>query len=99
MTAWIKIIIFLLGLGISVQLVAAFYRILDLWYTIHTVYLKIVRDILVWIGISAVIVIILGEQWRGAFLWGVGLYVPFYLLNFFLIRMMIRHWGRPKEIE
>ena len=99
MTACLKIIIFLVGMGISVQLVAAFYRILDLWYTIHTVYLRIVREILIWIGISAVIVIILGKQWRGAFLWGLGLYVPFYLLNFFLIQMMIRHWSRPKEIE
>jgi hypothetical protein len=99
MTVGMKTIIFLLGMCLSVQIVAAFYRFLDLRYTIHTAYLKIVQGILIWIGIGVVIVIILGEQWRGAFLWGLGLYVPFYLLNFFLIRNMIRQWRQPKEIK
>jgi hypothetical protein len=99
MTLCLKIIVFLLGMCLSVQLVAAFYRLVDLWYTIHTVYPKIVQGLLGWIGISVVIIIILGEQWRGAFLWGLGLYVPFYLLNFILIRSLIRQWCQPKEIE
>lgn len=93
----IKIILFLVGMCISVQVIAAFYRIIDLWYTIHTAYLMVIRGILVWIGISVIIAILLGNHWRRAFLWGLVLYVPFYLINFILIQSIIRYRCRPKE--
>ncbi len=91
MTIVIKIVLFLLGMGISVQVIAALYRIIDLWYTIHTAYLKVIQGILGWAGISFLIAVLLGDQWRMAFLWGLVLYVPFYLINFTLIQAIIRY--------
>jgi hypothetical protein len=91
MLTLITIVLFLLGMCISVQALAAFYRIIDLWYTIHTAYLKVIQGILGWVGISFIIAVLLGDHWRRAFLWGLVLYVPFYLLNFMLIQAIIRH--------
>jgi hypothetical protein len=97
MTLAIKIVLFLLGMCLSVQVIAAFYHIIDLWYTINTAYLKVIQGILVWVGISVIIAVLLGGHWRKAFLWGLVLYVPFYLSNFILIQSIIRYRCRPKE--
>jgi predicted tellurium resistance membrane protein TerC len=97
MIIFIKIVLFLLGMVISVQIIAAFYRIIDLWYTIHTAYLKVIQGILGWIGVSVIIAVLLGYYWRRAFLWGMVLYVPFYLINFVLIQSIIRYRCQPKE--
>ena len=99
MTTLGKVIVFLLGICLSVQVVAAFFRVLDLWYMIRLAYPKVLRGILGWVGISCVIAVVIKEPWRGAFLWGLILYVPFYLVNFFLIQRAIRYWSQPKEIE
>jgi len=97
MLTLITIVLFLLGMCISVQVIAAFYRIIDLWYTIHTAYLKVIQGILGWVGISVIIAVLLGDHWRRAFLWGLVLYVPFYLINFMLIQAIIRHRCRRRE--
>lgn len=99
MSIAIKVVLFLLGMCISVQVIAAFYRIIDLWYTMHTAYLKVIQGILVWVGISVIIAVLLGNHWRRAFLWGLILYVPFYLINFMLIQVFIRYRCRPKKTE
>lgn len=93
----IKMIVFLLGMCVSIQVIAAFYGILDLWYTIHTAYLKVIRGIVGWIGISVIIAILLGEHWRKAFLWGMALYVPFYVINFFLLQSVLKYRCRTKD--
>ncbi len=81
MTLFIKIIVFLFGMGISVQFIGALYSILDLWYTIDTAYPKVIRKILGWGGISCIIAVCLGPRWRGAFLWGMICYVPVYVIG------------------
>jgi hypothetical protein len=95
----IEMIIFFFGMCVSIQLIAAFYGILDLWYTIHTAYLKVIRRIVWWVGVSVVITILLGEHWRDAFLWGMALYVPFYVINFFLLQTIFKYRCRAKEIK
>jgi len=92
-------ILFLAGMCASIQVIAAFYRILDLWYTINTTYLKVIQGIVGWVGLSVIIAVFLGEQWRRAFLWGMAFYVPFYLINFFLLQSILRYRCRPKEDE
>ena len=97
MSLLIKIIIFFLGMGLAVQVAAAFYRILDFWETIDTAYPKVMKGILGWGGLSALIALILGTQWRMAFLWGMFSYIPLYLLNYTVIQAIIRHKSRPDK--
>lgn len=78
MTIVIKIIVFLFGMSICVQLVAALYGIIDLWYTFRTEYPKVIRRILIWSVLTIAIAWLLGNQLRPAFLWGLAGYVVFY---------------------
>ncbi len=92
-----KIIVFLLGMCIAVQVVVAFYRIIDLWYTIGTEYPSVIKWIFFWGGISTLIAFLLGESLRYAFLWGMFFYVPFYLANFFLLQGIIKYRYQKEE--
>jgi hypothetical protein len=92
-----KIIVFLLGMGVAVQVVAAFYRILDLWYTIRTEYPRVIRGILFWCGISGLIAFLVGDNLRNAFLGGIIFYIPFYVANFFLLQSIIRYRYKKGE--
>jgi hypothetical protein len=78
MTVAIKIIVFLFGMIICVQLVAALYGIIDLWYTFRTEYPKVIRRILIWSVLTIAIAWLLGNQLRPAFLWGLAGYFVFY---------------------
>ncbi|MCI5222715.1 MAG: hypothetical protein D3924_08615 [Candidatus Electrothrix sp. AR4] len=91
-----KIMAFLLGMCVSVQVLATFYRILDLWYTIHTEYLNILRSIACWGGVSFFLAVLLGENMRNAFLWGMVFYVPFYFANYFLLRSILNYRFKVK---
>jgi len=78
MTIVIKIIVFLFGMCVCVQLVAALYGIIDLWYTFRTEYPKVIRRILIWSVLTIAIAWLLGNQLSPAFLWGLAGYVVFY---------------------
>jgi hypothetical protein len=78
MTVAIKIIVFLFGMIICVQLIAALYGIIDLWYTFRTEYAKVIRRILIWSVLTIAIAWLLGNQLRPAFLWGLVGYFVFY---------------------
>jgi len=82
MTVMLYIIIFLFGMCICVQLMAALYGIIDLWYTIRTAYALVIRRILVWTLVCVAIAWLLGEDLRPAFLWGLIGYVGFYIFSF-----------------
>ncbi|CAK8724540.1 hypothetical protein KKHLCK_14350 [Candidatus Electrothrix laxa] len=81
----------------AVQIVAAFYSILDLWYTIRTEYSRVIRGILFWCGISGLIAFLVGENLRHAFLGGIIFYVPFYVANFYLLQSIIRYRYKKGE--
>ena len=82
MDVMLNIAIFLFGMCICVQLMAALYGIIDLWYTIRTVYPTVIRRILVWTLLCVAIAWLLGDDLRPAFLWGLVGYVGFYIFSF-----------------
>ena len=82
MNVMIDVLIFLFGMCICVQLVAAFYGIIDLWYTIRTAYPAVIRRILIWTLLCVAIAWLLGDNLRPAFLWGLVGYVGFYIFSF-----------------
>ncbi|MCI5148459.1 MAG: hypothetical protein D3916_03525 [Candidatus Electrothrix sp. MAN1_4] len=92
-----KIIVFLLGMCVAVQVVAAFYRILDFWYTIRTEYPIVIKGIFFWCGLSSLIALFMGQSLRPAFLWGMLFYLPFYVANFFLLQGIIKYRYKKGE--
>jgi len=78
MTVAIKIIVFLFGMIICVQLIAALYGIIDLGHAFKTEYAKVIRRILVWGILTIAIAWLLSDSLRPAFLWGLAGYFVFY---------------------
>lgn len=78
----IKIDVFLFGMIICVQLIAALYGIIDLRHAFKTEYAKIIRRILVWGILTAAIAWLLDDRLRPAFLWGLAGYFVFYPLTY-----------------
>ncbi len=92
-----KIIVFLLGMCVAVQVVAAFYRIIDLWHTIRSEYPSVIKGLFFWGSISALIAFLVGDSLRPAFLWGMIFYLPFYVANFFLLQSIIKYRYKKRE--
>jgi hypothetical protein len=90
MTIMIKIILFLFGMSICVQLVAGLYGIIDLWYTFRTGYPRVIRRILIWSVLTIAIAWFLGNQLRPAFLWGLAGYVVFYSIAYSGMKLFTR---------
>ena len=88
-TTIITIAVFLLGMALSVQLIAAFYGIIDLWYTIRTVWFKVIRRIALWSIIVIAITLTLGGSYRSAFLWGLVALVVFQIGVFGGMKLLI----------
>jgi hypothetical protein len=99
MTIVIKIIVFLFGMCICVQLVGALYVIIDLWYTFRTEYPKVIQRILIWSGITITIAWILGNQLRPAFMWGLAGYVVFYPITYLGLKFFSKRNQRLLEGE
>jgi len=78
MTIFLKIMAFLLGLTVAVQLVAALFGIVDLRYALARTWPRLVRGILIWSAVTVILAWLLGPVYRLFFLLGVALYFPFY---------------------
>ena len=85
-----KIVVFLLGMCLAVQVTAAFYRIIDLWSLIRSQYLRVMGGIALWSGISILLAFLLGPGLRAAFLWGMAIYLPFYAGHLYLLGAYVR---------
>ncbi len=89
MTLLISTALFLLGVYLSIRVIAALYRILDLWYNIGTAYPQVLRGILGWAGTTVAIAVLVSDRRRPAFLWGLAGYVAFYLGGYVLGRLLL----------
>ena len=78
----LNVILFLFGMCLCVQVLAACYSIIDLWYCIGSEYPRVIRRILVWCAPVVAIAWLLGDRFRPAFLWGLGAYVVIYLFTY-----------------
>jgi len=84
MTIFLKILAFLLGLTVAVQLVAALFGIVDLRYALARAWPRLVRGILIWSAATVLLAWLLGPGYRLSFLLGVVLYLPFYYVCVYL---------------
>lgn len=98
MTVIFKIIVFILGMYLSMRMIAALYGIIDLWYTIRTAYTRVIRDILIWGIITSCLILLLG-QYRNAFLYGIGIYILFHLFSYVPNRLRLIKEVRSVDVE
>jgi hypothetical protein len=70
--------LFALGVWLSMRLVAAVYRVIDLWYTIASRWLGVAVRIAVWGAATTAIALFLRGPHRTAFLAGLVSFLVFY---------------------
>ena len=90
----VKALLFVCGLCICVQVIAALYGIIDLWYTIRTAYVGVMRRILFWGIITGGMAWLLGNELRGAFLWGYAVYGVIYVVGFWGHQLLFKRNSR-----
>ena len=87
MTVVLEVAMFLIGIHFMMMLLAATYRIADLWYCIADHLQGIVARILTILALNAAILWALGGDTREAFLWGQAFYLLFHISAFWLARL------------
>jgi len=85
----LKVLCFLLGLCVAVQVVGALMSLIDFWSCLRRHWPLAVRAIVVWCGLALVLTAILGDSYRIPYLWGIGAYFVFYPLSFFGGQLLI----------
>ncbi len=95
----IKILLFLLGMSLMVQVIAAFYGILDLWYTIRTAWPLIIKRIMIWAGLTIGVSLLLSSDNRQVFLAGLAAYVGIYVAIPLFAKIAAAFISRPIKME
>ena len=80
---------FALGVYLSIRMIAALYRILDLWYRIGTDYPRVIRGVAGWALTIAAIAGLLDGPVRVAFASGLVAFLLFYLSLYGLRHLLI----------
>ena len=87
MIAVLEVAVFLIGIHFMMMLLAATYRITDLWYCISNHWQGIAARIVTILVLDAGILWLLGEGTSDAFLWGQVFYLLFHISAFWLVRL------------
>ncbi len=95
----IKILLFLLGMSLMVQVIAAIYGILDLWYTIRTAWTQVLKRIIIWAGLTFIVFLILKGDNRQAFLAGLVIYTCIYISIPLFSKLASAFISRPVKME
>ena len=94
MTTLLHIAAFVLGGYLSIRMIAALHGPVDVWHMIGKVWPRVVADILVWGAAIAVIAWLMEGAYRTAFVWGLAVYLVFYLSLLPLARL---YWLRRRS--
>jgi hypothetical protein len=81
MTIIVQIPLFLSGMYVAMRMIAALFRLVDLWYTFNTAYPRMIRGVLGWGAVMAIMIVMLGGIHRTSFLFGVAVYSFLYLMG------------------
>jgi hypothetical protein len=82
--------LFVLGVCLSMRVIAALHRVADLWYTIATAWVRVAGALIGWGGLTVAIALLLPERHRAAFLAGLASFAAFYVSVFALLRIAVR---------
>ena len=99
MSVVINIVVFILGIILSVQLVAALMGLVDMAYAWPRAWPRILRGIVLWSAVIALLAWAFGPRYRLAFLVGVAVYFPLYYGAFLGGKAIIRRNLRMVDQE
>jgi hypothetical protein len=85
-----NVLFFILGIHLTMQLIASLYRILDLWYRIGDFLLPVARSIIFYTVIMALIGWHLKGSRESAFIWGCLFFLVFHVSIFWIAQAVIR---------
>jgi hypothetical protein len=91
---------FTIGVYLCIRVLAALYRVIDLWFTIRTAYGRVIGGVLGWGGAAMALVWALHDPYRTAREWGFVGYFLFYL-SLFVVRYplfgLLRRAARQRQ--
>jgi hypothetical protein len=90
-----SVLLFLLGIHLMMTLLAAGYRVIDLWYRLGDFWLGIAARILMSLAIIGLLIVLLPAEWQSAFIDGLVFYLGFHVLAYWLGRLVI--WRLQKN--
>jgi hypothetical protein len=96
MSRLVEVALFAAGMYACLRLIAASYRVLDLWYTIRTAYPRVVRGIAIWGGLAVFPLLVLDGRRRMAFVLGLLAFLAFYL-SLYVLRHLVLPRAAPLE--
>ena len=85
----IKVLCFILGFCVCVQVVGALFSVVDFWSHLRQHWPLVVRAIVVWCGLALVLGLVLGETYRPAFVSGLSGYGVFFVASYFVGKLLI----------
>lgn len=88
--------LFVLGVYLSIRLLAALHRARDLWYTIRTAWPRVGAGVVGWGGATVAAALLATGERRGAFLAGLLGYAAFYASLFPLFALAVRARRRAR---
>jgi hypothetical protein len=79
MTLLLQLAAFALGACLSIRMIAALHGAVDLWYNIEAMCPRVIGSIVVWEAAILAIMWLLELPYQRAFVWGLWIYLLFYL--------------------
>jgi hypothetical protein len=99
MTLLLQVTAFALGTYLSIRMIVALHGIADLWYVIDKAWLRVLGDVLAWGATIAVITWLLDRPYQAAFVWGLLIYLVFYLSLLPLVRLYFAVRRTDRDID
>ena len=87
MTALLQLAAFALGVYLAIRMIAALYGAVDVWHMIVKAWPRVVADVFVWGLTTGVIAWLMHGTYRSALVWGLSVYLAFYLSIWPLARL------------
>ena len=89
MTALLHFAAFALGVYLAIRMIAALYGAVDVWHMIAKAWPRVVADVFVWGVTTGVIAWLMRGPYRSSLVWGLLIYLAFYLSIWPLARLYI----------
>ena len=90
----LDILSFLLGIHLSMTLIASFYRIIDLWYRIRDFLIQILIRITLLAALNVILILWLEDSRQAAFIYGQLFFMVFHITIYWVGRIMVRFLSR-----
>ena len=99
MTALLQIAAFALGTYLSIRMIVALHGIADLWYMIAKAWPRVLAGVLAWGAAIVVIAWLMDRPYQAAFVWGLLIYLVFYLSLLPLVRLYVAGRRTDRDID